>query len=252
MRAAMIDMESWLHGVESSTLLLARVLQQRDYSHAGLNRCCATWWRSTATFSARPSHWRPRRRTSHAGFAPYYFRRGGKLEYVDLADPQYNYRHQAWFTDTLAAGKPLWVEPYFDAGGGEALMTTFAVPVYREDSAGQRVLYAVVTADVSLAELHAYLQRLRLGSSGFGFLLSREGIILSGRQSGQCHAPFHGRSGGGDEPGRLAANVRRRAAGTGHQSAAGLQPMSRGAASCAWAPWRPPAGPWVCCTRKTK
>ena len=35
-RAAMIDMESWLQGVESSTLLLARVLQQRDYSQAGL------------------------------------------------------------------------------------------------------------------------------------------------------------------------------------------------------------------------
>ncbi len=179
-RAAMIDMESWLHGVESSTLLLARVLQQRDYSHDGLRQMLRDVMEVNGDIFGATIALAPTAQEPPPGFAPYYFRQGGQLEYVDLADPQYNYRHQAWFTDTLAAGKPLWVEPYFDAGGGETLMTTFAVPVFREDSAGQRVLYAVVTADVSLAELHAYLQRLRLGDSGFGFLLSREGIVLSG------------------------------------------------------------------------
>ena len=34
--AVIIDMENWLDGVESSTLLVARILQQRDYSHEGL------------------------------------------------------------------------------------------------------------------------------------------------------------------------------------------------------------------------
>ncbi len=180
-RAAMIDMESWLQGVESSTLLLARVLQQRDYSQAGLQQMLRDVVEVNGDIFGATIALAPQAQEQSAGFAPYYFRRAGKLEYVDLADPQYNYQHQAWFTDTLAAGKPLWVEPYFDAGGGEVLMTTFAVPVYREDTAGRRFLYAVVTADVSLAELDAYLQRLRLGSSGFGFLLSRKGIILSSR-----------------------------------------------------------------------
>ena len=34
--AVIIDMENWLDGVESSTLLVARILQQRHYSHEGL------------------------------------------------------------------------------------------------------------------------------------------------------------------------------------------------------------------------
>ena len=47
----------------------------------------------------------------------------------------------------------MWVEPYFDRGGGETLMTTFAVPVFRVSAQGERFLYAVVTADVPLDEL---------------------------------------------------------------------------------------------------
>jgi sigma-B regulation protein RsbU (phosphoserine phosphatase) len=184
-RAVVIDMENWLKGLEGSTLQLARVLQQRDYSHAGLEQMLRDVVEVNgdifgATIALAPSQ-ADSAQDKPPGFAPYYFRRDGKLEYANLAGPEHNYQQQAWFTDTVAAGKPLWVEPYFDEGGGQVLMTTFAVPVYRQDAAGRRFLYAVVTADVPLAELHDYLQRLRLGSSGFGILLSRRGIILSGR-----------------------------------------------------------------------
>ena len=180
-RAVVIDMESWLHGLESSTLLLARVLQQRDYSHAGLEQMLRDVVEVNGDIFGASIALAPTAQDQPLGFAPYYFRRDGELEYANLAGPENNYQQQAWFTDTVAAGKPLWVEPYFDTAGGKTLMTTFAVPVYREDAAGHRSLYAVVTADVALAELHAYLERLNLGNSGFGFLLSRKGIILSGR-----------------------------------------------------------------------
>ena len=184
-RAVVIDMEHWLQGLESSTLLLARVLQQRDYSHAGLEQMLRDVVEVNGDiFGATIALAQAQADSAQGGtlgFAPYYFRRNGKLEYANLAGAEHNYQQQAWFTDTVAAGEPLWVEPYFDEAGGQVLMTTFAVPVYRQDEAGRRFLYAVVTADVSLAELHDYLQRLRLGNSGFGILLSRKGIILSGR-----------------------------------------------------------------------
>jgi sigma-B regulation protein RsbU (phosphoserine phosphatase) len=44
-------------------------------------------------------------------------------------------------------------------------------------------LYGVVTADVTLDELHQYLQRLRLSQNSFGILLSRAGVILSAKNS---------------------------------------------------------------------
>ena len=179
--AVIIDMENWLDGVESSTLLVARILQQRDYSHEGLLQILRDAVEVNDDIYGAAIALAPDQADQARGFAPYFFRRNGELSYANLADPDYNYQAQAWFTDAVAAQSALWVEPYYDEGGGKILMTTFAIPVYRETDSGERFLYAVVTADVSLAELHDYLQRLRLGSSGFGTLLSRNGTILSGR-----------------------------------------------------------------------
>ena len=182
-RAVIIDMENWLDGVESSTLLLARVLEQRNYSEAGLVQMLRDAVDVNADIYGATIALVPSQPGVERGFAPYFFRKDGVLEYADLADPDYNYRHQAWYQDAVSAGKPMWVEPYFDDGGGKVLMTTYTVPVFRRDASGERFLYALVTADVPLEELHNYLQRLRLGESGFGILLSRSGTVLSGRNS---------------------------------------------------------------------
>jgi sigma-B regulation protein RsbU (phosphoserine phosphatase) len=180
-RAALIDMESWLDGVESSTLFLARILEQRDYSHEGLAQMLKDIVENNDDIYGSTIALNPEIADSPRGFAPYYFHREGILSYADLASEEYAYQQQAWYTDAVNAGTPVWVEPYFDHGGGEILMTTYSVPVFRLDAQGQRFLYAVVTADVALDELQAYLRRLRLGDSGFATLLSRTGIILSSR-----------------------------------------------------------------------
>jgi sigma-B regulation protein RsbU (phosphoserine phosphatase) len=180
-RAAIIDMENWLDGVEGSTLFLARILEQRDYTHAGLEQMLKDIVENNADIYGSTIALNPVITESPGGFAPYYFHRDGILTYADLATEEYAYQEQAWYLDAVNAGKPVWVEPYFDRGGGETLMTTFAVPVFRVSAQGERFLYAVVTADVPLDELRAYLRRLRLGDSGFATLLSRTGIILSSR-----------------------------------------------------------------------
>lgn len=177
-RAAVTDMEHWLDGVEGSTRLLARILQQRDYSHEGLQQMLKDVVENNQDIYGATIALNPAQAGSSRGFAPYYFHRQGILTYANLADEQYQYPEQAWYRDTVAAGKPVWVTPYFDAGGGDILMTTYAVPVFRVDGDGQRFLYAVVTADIALAELEAFLRQLRQGDNGFGFLLSRTGIFL--------------------------------------------------------------------------
>ena len=182
-QAAIIDMESWLGSVEGSTRFLARILEQRQYSRSGLEQMLKDIVANSEDIFGAAIALNPEQVDSPLGFAPYYFRKDGILNYADLAGESHNYQQQAWYLDALRASKPVWVEPYFDRGGGEVLMTTFAVPVYRSASEGRRELYAVVTADVALADLQAYLQRLHLGDSGFGILLSREGIILSSPDS---------------------------------------------------------------------
>lgn len=179
-RAAVIDMENWLDGVEGSTGFLARILEQREYSRPGLAQMLKDIVENDDDIFGAAIALNPQLAGLPAGgFAPYYFHKDGILTYVDLTAQGYDYQQQPWFLNAIEAGRPIWVEPYYDEGGGDVLMTTYAVPVYRTDEEGQRFLYGVVTADVTLDELHNYLQRLNLGSSGFGTLLSRNGIILS-------------------------------------------------------------------------
>jgi len=180
-RAVVIDLENLLDGVEGSTLFLARILEQREYTQGGLEQMLKDIVENNEDIFGASIALNPAWVDDPLGFAPYYFHKDGILTYANLAAAQYSYQDQAWYADTVSAGKPAWVEPYYDEGGGEVLMTTFAVPVYRIDDQGQRFLYAVVTADVALEELHSYLQRLRLGDSGFGTMLSRTGIILSSK-----------------------------------------------------------------------
>ena len=179
--AVIIDLENLLDGVEGYTAFLARILGQRDYTQPGLQQMLKDIVENNEDIYGAAIALNPAQVDDPQGFAPYYFHDKGILTYANLATAQYNYREQAWYTAAVQAGKPTWAEPYFDEGGGEILMTTYAVPVYRVDERGDRFLYGVVTADLALEELHRYLQRLRLGSSGFGTLVSRNGVILSGR-----------------------------------------------------------------------
>lgn len=180
-RTVIVDMEQWLEGVKSATLLLARVVEQRQYSEQGLQQILRDAVEVNSDILGAAIALAPGLASTELGFAPYYFRRDSQLLYTNLASGEHNYQQQAWFRDAADTGEALWAEPYYDTAGAEVLMTTYAIPVYREDSSGQRYLYAVVTADVALAQLHDNLQRLGLGSSGFGILLSRGGVILSGR-----------------------------------------------------------------------
>lgn len=173
------DLENWLEGVEGATRFLGRILEQRDYSEKGLEQMLRDIVENNEDIYGAAIALNPARTASPSGFAPYFFHRNNILSYVDLADVDYRYWEQDWYSQPVAQGKAAWVEPYFDEGGGETLMTTFSVPIYRMDEEEQRFLFGVVTADVALDELQQYLQRLRQGKSGFGLMLSREGVILS-------------------------------------------------------------------------
>ena len=199
-RAVIGDMENWLQGVEGATNLLARILEQRDYSQPGLQQMLRDVVSSDVDIYGATIALAPGQTDAPQGFAPYYYRRGDALVYADLAATEHNYQQQSWYRAAVDAGHALWVEPYYDAGGAKVLMTTYAVPVYRLSAGGRRFLYAVITADVTLDELHAYLQRLHLGDNSFGILLSREGVILSSRHKDNVMRHFSATAAGAADP----------------------------------------------------
>ena len=118
-QAAVTDMENWLDAVEESTLLLSRILQQRDYSNDALQQMLKDIVEHNEDIFGAAIALNPERQPESRGFAPYYFHRDGILSYADLAAGDYNSREQPWFVEAAADGRPVWVEPYFDEGGGE-------------------------------------------------------------------------------------------------------------------------------------
>jgi sigma-B regulation protein RsbU (phosphoserine phosphatase) len=107
-------------------------------------------------------------------FAPYYFRRGGRIEHSDLALDSYAYRELPWYRRAADSRQPVWSLPYFDAGGGETWMVTYSVPFFRK-STGERALAGVVTADLDLAWVGEAAQRVALGTVGVGWIASPPG-----------------------------------------------------------------------------
>jgi sigma-B regulation protein RsbU (phosphoserine phosphatase) len=177
--SVMNDLELWLNGVQKSTLLFAHVLAQNKFSPDDLNHLLANALIDQDDIYGATIALNPDFEGNPVGFAPYYYRKNGGISYVDLAEDGKKYWQNDWYAAAVAAAKPVWIEPYFDSGAGEILMTTFSIPIYHSNASGRLSLYAVLTADVALERLHTYLQQLRLGQSSKSVLLTRGGIVMS-------------------------------------------------------------------------
>lgn len=83
-------------------------------------------------------------------FAPYVYRKNGKLTRIDIAESGYDYTDgkREWWSQAVATGKAVWSEPYFDEGAGNILMSTYSVPFYKENK-----LWGVATADIALNKI---------------------------------------------------------------------------------------------------
>jgi phosphoserine phosphatase RsbU/P len=83
--------------------------------------------------------------TNKAIYSPYWYRLNNTLEVKNLADSAYHINEQLWIRQAIDGGKPIWTDPYFDAGGGDIWMKTRSVPVYINGK-----IIAVATTDLSL------------------------------------------------------------------------------------------------------
>lgn len=186
---AVRDMEVRLASLEESTELLAEVVMQQSFTEEQLLALLreAVDEREDL-FGAALALDRRWASDSQAGFAPYFYYRDGLIEFSDLAGDN-DYEQRPWFREAARRGKPVWSEPYFDEDGGNVFMSTYSVPIFREIQ-GEQVFYGVVTADITLSELQYYLDRMNLGPSGFGFLLSTQGAVMAAPNQGNLLRPL--------------------------------------------------------------
>jgi phosphoserine phosphatase RsbU/P len=112
------------------------------------------------------------------GYAPYCYRSGDEFVLKDLARDNYDYFTWNWYLSARNAGKPVWTEPYFDTGGGNILMATYAVPFYSNSNTG-KIFRGVATADLSLNWLEEMLNSIKVFETGYVILVSDQGTVIT-------------------------------------------------------------------------
>ena len=114
-------------------------------------------------------------------YCPYAYWKEGQPTFENLIPPGYNHFEWAWYNDPKRLGHALWTEPYFDTGGGNVIMTTRSVPFRKPTQNGvPGEFWGVATIDISLEQLLAELNRLKVAETGYALLISPEGRILGG------------------------------------------------------------------------
>ncbi len=111
-------------------------------------------------------------------YAPYFYKSGDEILYENLGSETYNYFDWDWYQIPKELERPVWSEPYYDEGGGNIIMSTYSVPFYRRES-GERLLHGILTSDISLHWLQELVSSIEIFESGYGFLISRNGTIVT-------------------------------------------------------------------------
>ena len=85
---------------------------------------------------------------------------------IFLGGDTYQYFYMDWYQIPRELKHAIWSEPYYDEGGGNAIMATFSVPFY-QDIDGARTFRGIVTADISLTWLREIVSGGRLVEGGY-------------------------------------------------------------------------------------
>lgn len=108
-------------------------------------------------------------------FSPYSYRdEDGTIRSKQLGNDTYDYHYMDWYQIPKLLDRAYWSEPYYDDGGGEKMMTTFAMPLY--DSEG--LLYAMLIADLSLEWLTDLVSNIQAFDKGYNLMMSRNASFI--------------------------------------------------------------------------
>ena len=109
-------------------------------------------------------------------FSPYYYKKGDELIYRNLATDNYDYQNQSWYSEPKKINAPIWSDPYFDEGGGNVQMITYSKPIYLS---GTRGFAGIATADIKLKWLDRIVDKIKVGKTGYGYIISRNDIVIA-------------------------------------------------------------------------
>jgi len=177
--ATAYEINTLLQGVEKVPQTLATFLEQKNLSQEDLfSFIRQTLKKNPEIFGVAIAFDAFAYNPSRYYFSLYGFRDGKQIRTCFLGNSSYHYFTMDWFQIPKETAGPHWVEPYYDEGGGNIIMSTFSVPFYRQDKEGRR-FGGIVTADLSLDWLRQVVAKVKIYQTGYAFLISQNGVFVT-------------------------------------------------------------------------
>ncbi len=111
-------------------------------------------------------------------FSPFTYRSNDSLVSTQLGSESYDYFVMDWYQIPATLEKPYWSEPYYDTGGGNALMTTYSMPFYTK-SDGEKKFAGILTIDLSLEWFTDIVSSVKILETGYASVISRNGTFVT-------------------------------------------------------------------------
>lgn len=110
-------------------------------------------------------------------FGPYMYKENGKVELTWVySNTDYDYFIYDWYKLGInAKGNIAWTEPYLDEVTNSVMITSSS-PIRVNNK-----VIGVTTADIGLDNLRSYVRNIKVGESGFAFIITREGYYLASK-----------------------------------------------------------------------
>ncbi|MCK4834967.1 MAG: Cache 3/Cache 2 fusion domain-containing protein, partial [Gammaproteobacteria bacterium] len=171
------SIETIFNTVATSADTLSATVSSSDFSDRQIHQTIKTFIDTNTSIFGMTVALEPHTLVETLGeYSPYYYRYDNKLVFTDLTDSRYNYKTQPWYTRAKQAMAPIWSEPYFDEGGADVQMITYSTPIYLPDG---KTFAGITTADIRLSQLDEIIREMKIGESGYGFILSRNDVLIA-------------------------------------------------------------------------
>lgn len=169
--------ETTFNTVSSNADALAAVIASSDVTERQIHQTIKAFLNTNMDIFGMTVALEPQTLIGSIGdFSPYFYRKDNSIAFSDLASSNYQYKNWAWYSEPKKLNTAVWSEPYLDEGGGNVLMTTYSTPIYLADG---KTFAGIATADIELEWLDEIIRELKIGESGFGFILSNKDTVIA-------------------------------------------------------------------------
>jgi signal transduction histidine kinase/CheY-like chemotaxis protein len=108
--------------------------------------------------------------------------KGNRTEVVAVYD-DYEPLTEAWYRDTVKAGKPVWGAPFNWDDAPEFISVSINSPIYDKNNR----LLGIIGVDLLLSSISVFLQQLRISPTAKTFIIERNGLLIA---SSSTESPF--------------------------------------------------------------